>query len=437
MGGGATMNSVTANATLPAIAGECDTRFCEELFETLRAATSDGVGITRESFGPGESLALDIIERAAKDCGLATERDAGANLVVTLAGSEPDLPFLACGSHLDSVPQGGNFDGGAGVIAGLAVLAGLKRDGIVPRRTLKLFGLRGEESAWFGKAYTGSSALFGRLTPDDLATPHMVSGRSLADCMRDVGADVDRILRGEPLLDRNNVAAWLELHIEQGPVLVARDLPIGIVTGIRGNIRHRVVQCVGEAGHSGAVPRWLRRDAIFATAELITHLDRHWRTLLERGRDLVLTSGVMSTDSSEHAIARIPGLLTFSFEMRSQSQETLEGFYDLFVSECISVAEERGVEFKLDRRLQSAPATMDPAWVEKLRVSARELGLPDEMIPSGAGHDAAVFANAGIPSAMIFVRNQNGSHNPHEAMQMADFMVGLAVMRHALSEAAR
>jgi beta-ureidopropionase / N-carbamoyl-L-amino-acid hydrolase len=411
--------------------------FCEGLFEALRAATGDGVGITRESFGAGESTALDIVEASARRVGLSTERDLGANLVVTLPGTEPDLPFLACGSHLDSVPQGGNFDGGAGVVAGLAVLASLKRSGFNPRRTIKLYGLRGEESAWFGKAYMGSSALFGRLTADDLAAPHAVTGRPLIDCMRGVGADVDRIERGQPLLDPRRVAAWLELHIEQGPVLVARDLPIGIVTGIRGNVRHRVVECVGEAGHSGAVPRWLRRDAVFGTAELITHLDRHWRTLLERGRDLVVTSGVMGTDNSEHAMARIPGLVRFSFEARSQSQETLEAFYDLFVSECASISEERGVQFRFDRRLQSAPATMDPRWVEILRASARGLGLPDEPIPSGAGHDAAIFANAGIPSAMIFVRNRHGSHNPREDMAIADFMAGVAVMRDVLAEAAR
>jgi beta-ureidopropionase / N-carbamoyl-L-amino-acid hydrolase len=429
------MTATAERILVPAMNMARDRKFCEGLFARLREATSDGVGITRESYGAGESRALDIIESAARQFGLETERDAGANLVVTFAGSEPDLPYLACGSHLDSVPQGGNYDGGAGVIAGLAILAGLKQDGFNPRQTLKLFGLRGEESAWFGKAYMGSSALFGRLSPEDLASPQAVTGRSLADCMRDVGADVDRIMRAEPLIDARQVAAWVELHIEQGPVLVARKLPIGIVTGIRGNIRHRVVKCIGEAGHSGAVPRWLRRDAVFATAELITHLDRHWRTLLERGRDLVITSGIMGTDSSEHAIARIPGAVKFSFEARSQSQETLEAFYDLFVSECASIGDERGVEFLLDRRLQSAPAIMDPGWVEKLRAAARHRGLPDEPIPSGAGHDAAMFANAGIPSAMIFVRNENGSHNPHEDMTIDDFMNGVAVMRDALAEA--
>jgi N-carbamoyl-L-amino-acid hydrolase len=405
-----------------------------QLFDALREASFDGVGITRESYSDRESTALNIVEAAAREFGLETARDAGANLVVTLNGSEGDLPYLACGSHLDSVPQGGNFDGAAGVVAGLAVLARFKRDKITPRRAIKLFGLRGEESSRFGKAYMGSLALFGKLTAEDLKVRDR-DGRALADCMRDVGADVARIEKSEPLLDAKRIAAWVELHIEQGPVLVARELPVGIVTGIRGNVRHRFVECIGEAGHSGAVPRWLRHDAVFAVAELMTHLDRHWRTLLERGRDVVITSGVFGTDPAEHAIARIPGKVTFSFEVRSQSKETLEGFYDLFRSECNLIAEERGVEFSFDRRLESAPATMDAEWVRRLRHAAQALGLPDEEIPSGAGHDAAVFANAGIPSAMVFVRNENGSHNPKEAMNLDDFVAGIAVMRAAIEEA--
>jgi len=413
-----------------------DRALAVKLFGALHDASFDGVGITRESYGERESAVLDIVDAKARELGLKTERDAGANLVVTLEGSEPDLPFLGCGSHLDSVPQGGNFDGAAGVVAGLAVLARFKRDKITPRRTIKLLGLRGEESARFGKAYMGSLALFGKLNPEDLrAVDH--SGKMLGDCMREVGADVARIEKGEPLLDARSVAAWVELHIEQGPVLVARDLPVGIVTGIRGNVRHRNVECIGEPGHSGAVPRWLRRDSVFAVAELMTHLDRHWRTLLERGNDVVVTSGVFGTDPAEHAIARIPGKVSFSFEVRSQSRDTLEGFYDLFRRECNLVAEERGVEFRFDRRLESAPATMDADWVWRLRGAAAALGLPDEEIPSGAGHDAAVFANAGVPSAMVFVRNEHGSHNPREAMNLDDFIAGIAVMRAAIGETVR
>jgi beta-ureidopropionase / N-carbamoyl-L-amino-acid hydrolase len=430
---------MTAQATAArnVFLGDADDRsLAIELFDALRGAAFDGVGITRESYSERESVALDLVEAKARELGLETGRDAGANLVVELRGREDELPYLACGSHLDSVPQGGNFDGAAGVVAGLAVLARLKRDNIKPRRTVKLFGLRGEESARFGKAYMGSLALFGKLSAEDLRVADS-RGKMLGDCMRDVDADIARIAKGEPLLDAKRVAAWVELHIEQGPVLVARDLPVGIVTGIRGNVRHRTVECIGEAGHSGAVPRWLRHDAVFAVAELMTHLDRHWRTLLERGRDVVVTSGVFGTDPVEHAIARIPGKVSFSFEIRSQSRETLESFYDLFRSECSLVAEERGVEFKFDRRLESTPATMDADWVRRLRHAAQTLGLPDEEIPSGAGHDAAVFANAGIPSAMVFVRNEHGSHNPGETMNLDDFVAGIAVMRAAIEEAVK
>lgn len=310
---GSDIMTVPITKVLPAIHDAGDCALAEELFAILREKTGDGVGITRESYG---------------------ERDAGANLVVTLGG-EPDLPFVACGSHLDSVPKGGNFDGAAGVIAGLAILARFKEEGFRPRRTVKLYALRGEESARFGRAYMGSSALFGALKPADLAVKCEMTGRTLAECMRDVGVDVDRVERGEPLLDTKRVAGWIELHIEQGPVLVARELPIGIVTGIRGNIRHRAVECVGEVGHSGAIPRWLRHDAVFAAAELVTHLDRHRRTLLERGRDVVVTCGVFGTDPQEYAIARIPGTVRFSFEVRSQSQRTIDAFYDLFLSECV------------------------------------------------------------------------------------------------------
>ena len=406
------------------------------LFAELRWLTGDGVGITRDSYGVGEGLALDVVEAAARAQGLATHRDAAANLVIELLGSEPTLPVVACGSQLDSVPQGGNYDGAAGVVAGLTALARMRAAGVRLRRTVRVYGLRGEESAAFGLPYMGSSALFGQVSPADLAASHAVTGRSLQDCMAGAGADLDRIRRGEALLDPASVALWLELHIEQGPVLVARDRPAAIVTGIRGNFRHRAIRCVGQAGHSGAVPRWLRHDAVLATAQLLSRLDEHWEALLGQGHDMVLTAGVLGTDPAEHALARIPGLVNFSLEARSQSRATLDAFHALLLDECRRIEDERGVQFELGRRVDTAPAIMDPGWVERLRHIVRDLGIPDEPMASGAGHDAAVFAQMGIPSAMIFVRNQNGSHNPQEAMDMADFAVGMDILHRALIEAA-
>jgi N-carbamoyl-L-amino-acid hydrolase len=208
----------------------------------------------------------------------------------------------------------------------------------------------------------------------------------------------------------------------------ARDLPTAVVTGIRGNLRHRRVVCRGEAGHSGTVPRWLRRDAVFATSDLLMRLDEHWNRLLERGLDLVVTAGVYSTDPERQAISRIPGEVFFSFEVRSQSFETLEGFYELFRSECRAVSDQRRVTFEFDDRIYTEPARMNETIIQRLVTASEQLGYTTEAIPSGAGHDAAVFANAGVPSGMIFVRNKHGSHNPEESMDIEDFLKGAELM---------
>ncbi|VVE04325.1 amidase [Pandoraea communis] len=403
----------------------------EQLFTDLRRLGDDGVGITRDSYGEGENAAASYLTEWAGHQGLAVTRDRAANLIFTLPddiGDASNAPATWIGSHLDSVPQGGNYDGLAGIVAGLLCLVEQRRSQRHPATPVRVLALRGEESAWFGRAYMGSSALFGKLNDADLAMPHRTHGRSLAACMAQAGADVDAIRDGAMLFDASRAKAWLELHIEQGPVMVARNLPVAIVPGIRGNVRHNRVSCVGEAGHSGAVPRWLRHDAMFAVADLITRLDEHWRALLERGIDLVVTTGIVGTDPAEHAISRIPGKVDFSLEVRSQSTDTLDVFYELMRTECRAIERDRGVQFVFDRRLSSPPAIMD-AHVSSLLVDVcRTFDLPQERVPSGAGHDAAIFANAGIPSGMVFVRNANGSHNPLESMDLDDFMRGVQVL---------
>ncbi len=402
------------------------------IFEDLARMGRDGRGISRPTYGPGETEAMEYCAALAREEGLAVEFDAAANLVIELTGRNPDEPCIVCGSHLDSVPQGGNYDGSAGVIAGLLALIRMKRSGIVPERSIRVMALRGEESAWFGLCYLGSSALFGELAEGDLGRMHRSGSKPLGEFMAECGADIKRISDGQRILREDEVGAYLELHIEQGPVMVARDWPVGIVTGLRGNIRHAEIRCVGEAGHAGAVPRWMRHDAVMATANLLSRLDEHWRVLQERGMDLVLTTGMLSTNPDDHAMSRIPGECTFSLETRSQSIDTLETFYQLIRSEAESVGRERGVQFEFDRRSLTMPAMMNRTWIDHLLETCKALSLPAETLPSGAGHDAAVFANAGIPSAMIFVRNEHGSHNPNEAMDIDDFLHGADVLYEAI-----
>jgi N-carbamoyl-L-amino-acid hydrolase len=411
---------------------EARIELADQIFADIRKMSEDGPGVSRDSYGPGEQAAIDYCAELARTEDLVVRFDQAANLIIELPGKDPDAPCVVCGSHLDSVPQGGNFDGAAGVIAGLIAIIRMKRADIVPARTIRVMALRGEESAWFGLCYLGSSALFGQLAKDDLARKHRVTGRTLSDYMSEAGAEVARIENGERLLDPAEIAAYIELHIEQGPVMVARNLPVGIVTGLRGNIRHAEIVCTGEAGHAGAVPRWLRHDAVMASAELLNRLDKHWQALLERGLDLVVTAGMMTTNVDDHAMSRIPGECQFCLEIRSQSIDTLEAFYQLVRSETDSISRDRGVKFGFDRRSLSNPAVMSDRWIKHLLETCETLKIAAEPIPSGAGHDAAVFANCDIPSAMIFIRNEHGSHNPNEAMELDDFMYGTDVLYAAL-----
>jgi N-carbamoyl-L-amino-acid hydrolase len=400
----------------------------EKLFDELRKRTTDGVGITRECYAEGEEAALALFRHVAKEHGLKCTADRAGNLIVALPDDDFAKPGLILGSHADSVPQGGNFDGGAGIIAGLLCMIRLAEGRRASGAPVRLLAMRGEESAYYGRANIGSRALFGLLRRGDLDLKRQGSGRTLREALSATGVDLAAIEQGRQLLPQGFAGSYLELHIEQGPVMVARDLRTAIVTGIRGNLRHLRVVCRGEAGHSGTVPRWLRRDAVFAVSDLLMRLDEHWNRLLERGIDLVVTAGVCNTDNERQTVSRIPGEVYFSFEVRSQSHDTLEGFYELFRSECRAVSDQRRVTFEFDDRVYTEAARMSETIVNRLKKCCEQLGFPTELIPSGAGHDAAVFANAGIPSGMIFVRNRNGSHNPDEAMDLDDFMCGFELM---------
>jgi N-carbamoyl-L-amino-acid hydrolase len=390
------------------------------LFEDLSRATRRGRGIVRDSYGDGEQAAHDLVRSAAEAGGLAVTIDAIGNLSMTLPGPDRKAPGIIMGSHLDSVPQGGNFDGAAGVVAGVCVLTALKRARYVPGFDLTVMGIRAEESAWFDIAYLGSGGAFGLLDPACLSIARSDNGRSLEATLKERGFDPQPIRERRPLLDPARIRAYLELHIEQGPTLVARGLPAAVVSGIRGCKRFRNARCVGEYAHSGAVARPHRRDAVAATVALLHHMEKVWLQQEEAGADLVLTAGELYTDPAMHGPSKIAGETHFVLDLRSLSDATVETVAAEARTAAGRVGKEYRVQFDLGATSDSPAAVMDR------RLRAKLMGLleqPFEMA-SGAGHDAAVFSKVGIPSAMIFVRNENGSHNPDEAMSMDDFAVG-------------
>ena len=396
-----------------------DLDLAASLFEALGRATRRGGGIVRDSYGAGEQAAHDLVRSAASAMGLEISVDAIGNLFMTLAGADRTAPRIVIGSHLDSVPQGGNYDGAAGVVAGLCVLSAMRRARVVPNCDLSVMAIRAEESAWFDIAYLGSGGAFGLLDPACLSIARSDNGESLEATLQQQGFDSQPIRERRRLLDPSRIRAYLELHIEQGPTLVARGLPAAVVSGIRGCKRFRNSRCTGQYAHSGAVARPYRRDAVAATVAFLHHMETLWLRHEAAGEDLVVTAGELYTNPTMHGPSKIAGETHFVLDIRALSAATMETVAAEARASAAQISAAYRVVIDLGATSDSPPAVLDS------RLRSRLMSLlehPFEM-PSGAGHDAAVFAKVGIPSAMIFVRNENGSHNPQEAMSLADFGV--------------
>ena len=397
-----------------------DLNLASALFERLGRATRQGRGIVRDSYGSGEQAAHDIMRAAAEAIGLEVSVDAIGNLMMTLPGTDRGAKRIVTGSHLDSVPQGGNYDGAAGVVAGLSAVSALKAAGIHLPFDVSVMGIRGEESAWFDVAYIGSHGALGLLDPACLAIRRSDNGQSLGETLQQRGFDTGAIHEHRRLLDPAKIRAFFELHIEQGPTLVARGLPAAVVSGVRGCRRFRNARCVGQYDHSGAVNRPYRSDAVAATVALLHHLESVWVREEAAGADLVITTGELYTDAALHGPSKIAGETRFVIDIRSVSEATMDLLVDEARTAALRIGGEYRVRFELGSATDSPAAAMDPGLRTRLMSL---LERPFEMA-SGAGHDAAVFAKAGVPTAMIFVRNESGSHNPDEAMAIEDFAVG-------------
>jgi N-carbamoyl-L-amino-acid hydrolase len=414
-----------------------DIELADRLFGSLRDATHDGVGITREAYGPGEAVAHRIVREEAEAAGLETRADPAGNLLMTLPGSDRAAKRVVLGSHLDSVQSGGNYDGAAGVLAGLATVAGMKRAGFVPGRDVTVVAVRAEEAgAWFPVSYPGSRAALGLVKPAELEIRRMDSGRSLADHMREEGFDPAWVEAGGTTFSAADTAAFLELHIEQGPVLDMEGVPVGIVTGIPGSRRLRAARVVGETNHSGATPRKYRRDAAIALAELAHRIDDRWAELEARGHALVCTFCVLAT-TADAGFTRIAGEAEFQLDVRSVNPRSVDAVMETLYEIIPEIEARRGVRFALGAETGSRAAPMDAGIQAALARAADALGIRHRAMASGGGHDAAAFVQAGIPAGMIFVRNQNGSHNPHEAMRMDDFAAACAVVTRWAAEMAQ
>jgi N-carbamoyl-L-amino-acid hydrolase len=414
-----------------------DIDLARTMFRELEQGTRVGRGIVRDTYGKGENFAHVLAERLARNLGLEIERDAALNLYMTLPGRDRGLPAIVTGSHMDSVPQGGNYDGAAGVVAGLAAVAGLKQAGIQPRRDVTVMGVRGEEAAWFDSHYIGSMAAFGKFPPADLENVlRSDNKRPLGDCMQEAGCDLEALRRGDAHFKPGDIHAYIETHIEQGPVLERAGLPVGVVTGIRGCLRHSEARCFGTYAHSGAAPRDARRDAVAATVELLDRLDGVWSEIERDGEDLVFTVGQLHTDPAFDGPSKVAGETRFVLDFRGLEDAVMQRAGDAAARLAAEIGARRNVRFELGASSYSVPAVLDAGIRRGLSGLAAERRIPNMELASGAGHDAAVFSSFGVPSGMIFIRNANGSHNPEEAMAIEDFSLAAGLLAAYIAQEA-
>jgi N-carbamoyl-L-amino-acid hydrolase len=401
----------------------------DRLLEKINAISAPGPGYTRPSYSALESDAHHVIAEEAEALGLEVTRDAAMNLYTRLPGHDRQAPALYIGSHLDTVPMGGAYDGTAGVAGAMALATAFAKSGEAPLTDIVVTVTRAEESVWFPVSYIGSRSALGRLTAMEMQAKRTDSGRSLADHMREQGGDPDAVLRNPGLAP----ARFVELHIEQGPVLDDAGEAFGIVHGVRGGLRYRDARIEGVWAHSGGAPRAARSDAVFALADLIVAMDKAWGAFLEEGHDLAVTFGRVDAATAEHAFAKVPGRVDFCIDIRSDDTEVLDRFDRVFRDEIAGVEQARGVRVITGAQSRSQPTRLSSGLGEDIASAAAAFDLTPRHMLSGGGHDAAAFAQAGWESVMVFLRNWNGSHNPDESMDPADLVQAVRVLHRAWS----
>jgi N-carbamoyl-L-amino-acid hydrolase len=399
------------------------------LFDELRAGSLDktGPGVTRDTFGAGEQFGYRVIEERARGLRLEQRYDHAANLFMTMPGRDRTRPRIMMGSHIDSVANGGNFDGAAGVVAGLVAMRCLETLGITPNVDVTTMAIRAEESVWFEVSYIGSRSAFGVLPEGALDARRVDTGRPLREHMAECGADILALEQRKASLAAEDIAAWVEVHIEQAPQLIEAGLPVAIGTGVPGNFRYPEMAIHGDWAHVG-LPRRFRHDAVMAASDFAIGMDEIWKANDGAGLPMAFTIGRFFTDPTEHALTKVAGLLTLSLDVRAYDKAHLGALETEVLALVRDIEAKRGVRIDLGKRTSADVAPSNPALMHDLTAAAKAIGVPTMPLASPASHDTATFTVAGVPSCMLFVRNANGSHNPHEAMEISDFLDTASVL---------
>jgi N-carbamoyl-L-amino-acid hydrolase len=390
----------------------------DELAEIGAIDGPDGSwGSARLALTDADRDGRDLVVTWMRDLGLDVAVDEIGNVVATRAGTDPGLPPVMMGSHIDTVRSGGRYDGNLGVLAGLEVVETLEQHGVATRHPLAVAFFTNEEGARFQPDMLGSLVFAGGLALEEALDIRAIDGAVL-------GAELTRIGYAGPIPCPAPRAphAYVELHIEQGPVLEANGCDIGVVTGVQG-ISWQELTVVGQSNHAGTTPMDMRHDAAYVAAEIAVSVRR---LALDLGDHQVATVGVVTVEPG--LVNVVAARATLTVDLRNTDEDTLREAERRLVAYCHERAGAEGVTITSRPLARFAPVAFDPAVIDLVERTAARLGHRTMRLPAGAGHDAQMVARL-CPSGMIFTPSAKGlSHNPAEHTEPADLEAGANVL---------
>lgn len=403
---------------------------CQDLEALAPIGALPGGGVTRLAFSPQEAELHQLVASWLTQLGGKIRRDAFGNLIARWPGQDDSLPAVACGSHLDSVPQGGQFDGVVGVVTAIAALRAIRKKNLLTRHPLEVIVFVSEESSRFGLATLGSKVMAGLVDMEQYLRLEDANGITLESAATSSGArltELDSAIRRP-----GELKAFLEVHIEQGRVLEETGNRIGVVTAIAAPSRQRII-IEGRADHSGATPMGLRRDALAAAAEFILAVEKQGRQ--EAPQNSVATVGVLTLEPG--AMNVIPGRVSMGLDVRGIDFDSIRRLVRGIENELQNICRRRHVSADTRRLSADKPVQLDPAVVVSIEGACQYLSVPYMLMPSGAGHDAMNMARI-TPTGLIFIPCKDGiSHNPQEEASIEDITLGAQILLHTLLELAK
>lgn len=393
-------------------------------FEAMATFGGSGSGINRIAFSDADWAGRQYIIDCMMDAGLDVEIDGFGNVIGYKRGTNPNLPVVMIGSHTDSVPNGGNYDGVVGVLSAIEVVRSMIDDDVTHDHTIAVVSFMCEESSRFGAATLGSKAMRGKLTVHDLHRLVDTQGISLYDALKDRHLQPDVI---ESIKYKIPVKAFIEMHIEQGKVLEHEQKQIGIVSGIAGPERFYVT-IRGHADHSGATPMNLRHDALCGASKIILGIEEV--TSMQEEPPVVGTVGIAEVMPS--AMNVIPGSVKLGVDIRSISKVARDSVVFLIKELIDVIAEKRGLSYTIEPISKDSPVSMASSMIKEIERAVTSLQLDYMIMPSGAGHDAMHWAEI-APTGMLFIPCRDGiSHNSAEFAAMDDIVAGAEVLENVI-----